>query len=235
MQILNIHQVFLFSVIISVQINNNGTAASIAQKYTLTCDVTGANVTTYEWWKDNIVQNITEAAFSFPSLRVSDAGQYTCLVTVDEVVYNDTVNINITSKINTCNEISTLISSFYAPKFIVPAPISVTAESDLTHPILNIISTITLTCTIELSPAVDVPVNLRTTWTGPNGFMDVRTAHRMVTSPTYTSIVKVSPFGRNHSGNYTCVTTVSSTSNSPFIMDSLQSNSSKVEVTYGKR
>lgn len=109
------------------------------------------------------------------------------------------------------------------------------AKSDLTLPVLNIVSTITLTCTIELHSAVDVPVNVSTTWTGPNGFMEDRIAHCMATSTTCTSIVVVNPFGRNNSGNYTCVATVSSASNSPFIMDSLQSNSSKVEVTYGKR
>lgn len=93
---------FLFSVIISVQISNNGTVAKISQKYTLTCGVTGASVTTYQWKKDNAVQNITEAVFSFRSLRVSDAGQYTCLITVDGVVHTDTMNINITSKTNDC-------------------------------------------------------------------------------------------------------------------------------------
>ena len=132
------------------------------------------------------------------------------------------------------NEILTLISFTVCSKFIVPAPISVTATSDLTLPILNIISAVTLTCIIELSPAVDVSVNVCTTWNGPNGFMEIRTAW-MGTTTTYTSVAEVSPFGRNHSGNYTCVATVSSTLNSPFIMDNPQSSTSKVEVTYGKR
>ena len=73
-------------------------------------------------------------------------------------------------------------------------------------------STVTLTCTVELSPAVDVPVTVNTVWTGPTGFSTTNTAQAMAGSTTtYTSTALVSSFGIYQSGNYNCTATVSST------------------------
>ena len=77
-------------------------------------------------------------------------------------------------------------------------------------------STITLTCTVELSQSVDVPVAVSTMWTGPDNFNIV--TQQMGSTTTYTSTVMVSSFGRNQSGDYTCIATVNSTSQ--FIMAS---------------
>ena len=93
----------------------------------------------------------------------------------------------------------------------VPNP-TVTVASDQPNPIQPVGSTVTLTCTVELSPAVDVPVTVNTEWTGPNGFMTTNTAQRMGSTTTYTSTAMVSSFGRDQSGDYTCIATVNSTS-----------------------
>ena len=50
---------------------------------------------------------------------------------------------------------------------IVPQPI-VRLVSDTPNPIRSGSSPI-LTCAVELSPAVDVPVTVSTVWTGPDG------------------------------------------------------------------
>ena len=95
-------------------------------------------------------------------------------------------------------------------------------SSDPVSPILPFGSAVTLTCTVELSPAVDVPVTVNTVWTGPDGFMTTNTAQPVIGSnTTYTSVVIVSSFGINQSGNYTCTATVSSTT--PFLLRSTKS------------
>ena len=109
----------------------------------------------------------------------------------------------------------------------VPAPTSVT----VTNGSVNVGSTVTLTCSVELSPAVDVLVTVNTVWTGPDGFMTTNTAQRMESTTTYTSTAMVSSFGRDQSGDYTCTATVSSTS--PFLTNSVGSSSTR--VTVGKR
>ena len=106
----------------------------------------------------------------------------------------------------------------------VPAPTSVT----VTNGSVIVGSTVTLTCTVELSPAVDVPVTVNTVWTGPDGFMTTNTAQRIGNTTTYTSTAMVSSFGRDQSGDYTCTATVSSTSS--FLTDSMGSSSTRVTV-----
>ena len=88
-----------------------------------------------------------------------------------------------------------------------------TITSDPVSPIWPVGSNVTLNCTVELSPAVDVPVTVNTVWTGPAGFMTTNTAQPVMGSTTtYTSTAMVSLFGRNQTGKYTCTATVSSTS-----------------------
>ena len=90
--------------------------------------------------------------------------------------------------------------------------------------------TVILTCTVELSPAVDVSVTVNTGWTGPAGFMTTNTAQPVKGSTTtYTSTtIMVNSFGRDQSGDYTCTATVSSTSS--FLTDSMGSSSTRVTV-----
>ena len=103
-----------------------------------------------------------------------------------------------------------------------------TVTSDPVSPIQSIVfPNVTLTCTVVLSPAVDVPVTVNTVWTGPDGFMISNAAQPVMgSSTTYTSVAMVSSFGRNQSGNYTCTAIVNSltTSRSPFLIGSSQSD-----------
>ena len=92
-------------------------------------------------------------------------------------------------------------------------------------------SDVTLTCTVELDPAVDIPVIVNAVLTGPDGFMTTNTAQPVMGSTTtYTSTVVVSSFGRDQSGVYTCTAAVSSTSS--LISSSMQTTSAR--VTTGK-
>ena len=69
---------------------------------------------------------------------------------------------------------------------------------------------VTLTCTVELSPVVDIPVTVNTLWTDPYGFLTTYTAQPVMESTiTYTSTIIVSLLRR---GIYTCTATVSSLS-----------------------
>ena len=87
-----------------------------------------------------------------------------------------------------------------------------------------------LTCTVEISPAVDVPVTVTTVWTGPAGFMTTNTAHPVMGSTTtYSSTAMVSSFGTYISRNYTCTATVKAVS-SEFLTDSVGYSSSRVTV-----
>ena len=107
---------------------------------------------------------------------------------------------------------------------LVPAP-TVTINSGT----IAAGSGLTLTCSVELSPAVDVPVTVTTVWTGPAGFMTTTTAQPVMGSTTtYTSTAMVSSLGRDQSGDYTCVATVNSTSS--FIHSSMKSASTRVTV-----
>ena len=92
-------------------------------------------------------------------------------------------------------------------------------RSNKPRPIRPVGSTITLTCTVELSPVVDVPVTVNTVWTGPDEFRATNTALRPVMGST-TSTATVSSFGKEQSGAYLCDATAQSSSS--FITDSNQ-------------
>ena len=66
-----------------------------------------------------------------------------------------------------------------------------------------------LTCTVELSPSVDVPVTVETVWSGPAS-TTVTTTNLMMESLTRYIILGMVDEARN--GSYTCQATVSSSS-----------------------
>ena len=111
----------------------------------------------------------------------------------------------------------------------VPAPTSVSVNSDPFSPIIAE-SNVTLTCSVELSPAVDVPVTVNVQLSDPAG-SPLTTTIPSISGFTYTSTAMVSAFGRDQSGVYTCTATVSSTSS--FLTDS-GSTSGTARVTVGK-
>ena len=91
---------------------------------------------------------------------------------------------------------------------LIVVPSNVTLSSSHSNPVQPVGSAVTLTCTVELSPAVDVPVTVNTVWTGPNGFSENGMAQRMGSTTTYTSTAMVSSFGRDQSGVYNCTAAV---------------------------
>ena len=116
---------------------------------------------------------------------------------------------------------------------LVPPPTYVTVTNDPISTIKPFVSpNVTLSCTVELSPAVDVPVTVNTEWTGPHGFMTRNVAHLVMgKTTTYISALVISSFVRNPSGNYTCSAILSSTSQ--FLSDSLPESDIKT-ITTGK-
>ena len=89
----------------------------------------------------------------------------------------------------------------------MPAPTTV-----LVSPPMNTIiagSSPNLTCTVELSPAVDVPVAVNTVWTGPALTTVTPTSIMMESLTRYITVAMVDA-ARN--GSYTCQATVSSSS-----------------------
>ena len=115
---------------------------------------------------------------------------------------------------------------------IVPAPTSATIISDPVSPIRPVGSHVNLTCTVELSLAVDVPVTVNAAWTGPDWLTTINTARPFMGSiTTYTSRIMVNSFRRNQSGPYTCRATVSSTS--PLLINS-SLKSGTANITVGK-
>ena len=87
-------------------------------------------------------------------------------------------------------------------------------------------SAVTLTCTVELSPSVDVPVTVTTMWAGPARIMATTTAQPV--KGTYTSTATIGSFERDQSGNYSCTATLSSTI--LLINSSMASASTRVSV-----
>ena len=108
---------------------------------------------------------------------------------------------------------------------------TVVISSDPTSPIHPAGAPVTLTCTVELSPLVDVPVTVTTVWTGPYGFMTTQPV--MGSNTTYTSTVMISSFGRGQSGNYSCAALISSVTLDSFITDSPTKNTTE-RITVGK-
>ena len=82
----------------SVQITGSVATPALGQSYSLTCEVTRTNdtVSAYRWRKDDSEVS-TGPTLSFSSLSLSDAGQYTCQVSVDGVMLSRTEDIRLTS------------------------------------------------------------------------------------------------------------------------------------------
>ena len=80
--------------------------------------------------------------------------------------------------------------------------------SDTHNPIHSGSSPI-LTCAMEFSSAVDVPVNVTTAWTGPDGSTLTSAASPVMRSFThYTSKAKLNYVESADSGNYTCTVSI---------------------------
>ena len=106
-------------------------------------------------------------------------------------------------------------------------------SSSIPNPIPPFGSDVTLTCAVELSQAVDVPVTVNTVLTTDEGFTRTSTAQPVIGIITnYTSIFMIRLFGRSDSRIYTCSATVSLPSNA-YISNSSTVHHS-VRVTTGE-
>ena len=87
---------------VSVTISDDGATPTPGQSYTLTCSVSGVQPEddlTYQWLKNGTMRSETIDTITFPSLRLSDSGLYTCTVTVNSTVsYSGTIDITLQSK-----------------------------------------------------------------------------------------------------------------------------------------
>ena len=124
--------------------------------------------------------------------------------------------------------VTLIFISFYA----VPSP-TITITSDPIG-IISVGGAVTLTCTVELSPSVDIPVKVLTVFTGPTRFLTTPVAQPNTGSnTTYTSTTRVSSFGRDTSGEYACIAYARSLTTSSFITSS-NASTSTTRVTVGK-
>ena len=113
---------------------------------------------------------------------------------------------------------------------LVPPPTAVTVTASPDDFFIVEGHPLNLTCSIELSEAVNVAVTVNTVWSGPSG--NTTSVASMVTASTYTSTATISSVGTSDSGEYTCTATISSTS--PFLTDS-EGVSGMYNVTVGTK
>ena len=92
----------------------------------------------------------------------------------------------------------------------------VVITSSLASPVHPVGSAVTLTCTVDVSPFVDVPVNVSIQLSTPAGATVSNSV--MENTTRYTGTAMVIPFGRNQSGEYTCTATVELVTANPLIV-----------------
>ena len=100
---------------------------------------------------------------------------------------------------------------------LVPFPTWVNITSEPVSPIQPNRSQVILICTVELNPAVDVPVIVYVWLTDPAGNLLTITT-TSVSGSTYTTTATIRSFGREQSGVYSCAATVNSSS--PYLTNS---------------
>ena len=113
----------------------------------------------------------------------------------------------------------------------VPAP-SVTIVSNQPNPIRPIGRNVTITCTVELSSIVDVPLMANVKLTDPFGNIVKASTFQLLYQSIYNSTSVLDAFGRDASGSYSCTGTV--TSSNIFLLDS-EEQSATSRITVGKR
>ena len=91
---------YFSSPIVSIEIDNSGATPTVGEIYAITCSVTGANPTIYQWNRDGILLSEKGSTISFSPFRLSDAGLYTCEVTLHFCTLTRSHQISLTSKAN---------------------------------------------------------------------------------------------------------------------------------------
>ena len=90
---------------IFVTITGSTTTPTVGESYTLTCTLSGVEDTlrrsTYQWRKNGaIINSHVEETLSFSFLTLSDAGQYSCTVTVNAtIMYSTTKDLSLQGRL----------------------------------------------------------------------------------------------------------------------------------------
>ena len=117
----------------------------------------------------------------------------------------------------------------------VPPPSSVSVTSTPSTPVNNILSTVTVNCVVELSPALrasNVSLLMVDTQLSRDGTPQTLT-DPTVTSSTFTYTRRFESFGRSDSGNYTCTANIRPTGpTASYIIGSAERTSTS-EITIG--
>ena len=164
-----------------------------------------------------MVSGETQSSLSFSSLSLSDAGQYRCDITVSSTLLSRSITamgnslyLDLHSKYNYSLVICYLTTVLYIPH-VVPPPTAVTVTASPDDPFIVVGHPLNLTCSVELSEAVDIAVTVNTVWSGPSGtqFTTTTSVATRLTATTYTSTATHSSVGTSDSGEYICTATVS--------------------------
>ena len=86
--------IIINTLIVAVNLTDNGATPVLGRSYALNCSAYSTSTTTFQWKKDHdALQNVSEQLFLFPNLSLSDAGNYTCIVNRNGVMYNSSLAI----------------------------------------------------------------------------------------------------------------------------------------------
>jgi len=244
--------------ILRVSIRRDAGPLTAGQSYSLTCTITLDGITgtpTIEWLDPNnnpvsnsssvTVENIVmvnnsayDRTLAFSSLRTSHGGQYTCQA--------------ILGQVSAVASSELLVQSVYAKsvKFyvhcdfqfnlfpIVPQPtVSITPNRT---GVLYAGTPLTLTCSIQLNPAVDTTVMVTRMWRGPRSQV-VRNTSLVTVSCLVeqsdnlfeTSIV-FNPLRTSSGGSYNCGATVTPDPQSQFVIMSTASSDTHTITVQGE-
>ena len=160
------------------------------------------------------------STLSFNPVRLSDAANYSCLVTIGSSYLTGNIAMMASFKVKIHSEkrvpyiditvyIFTL-GTLHARIILVPAPSYISLTSSKLNTIRVIGSDVRLTCAVELNPAIlDSEIFLLTVDTQlfRNG-TSLPLTGPTVTGTTFTYTSQLNSFQRNDFGNYTCTATV---------------------------
>ena len=218
---------------------------SLGETYNLTCNVNGADnlnaVITYNWTKDNGTKTLLKTNttnYNFPTFRLSDAGNYTCEVNVNSTYLDDIINEHSHTQLEIESKCFFTMSKQYlirAAFLTVPDPVSVTVETIGVEfeglPLFlpeGVITNVTLSCSVEVDPTVDIPVAISMKWNGPENF--ARTLTTTINN-TCTIEVTINDLNIKKAGEYNCTATIRARSNNLFITENgTRSNSTSLAL-----